>query len=86
MLYFVLTYRNRNSNSGYSSHILNTGHTYGSITDTMDVISTGKKGRYLNTLEKYHFYKININNLHMNDTHVNVHNPIFQIIHEIYDR
>jgi hypothetical protein len=39
--------RNNNSNSVYSSHILNTGHTYGSITDTMDVISTGRKGRYL---------------------------------------
>jgi hypothetical protein len=40
-----------NSNSGYSNHILNTGHTYGPVTDTMDVIRTGRKGRQLNTLE-----------------------------------
>jgi hypothetical protein len=26
--------RNNNSNSGYSNHIPNTGHTYGTITDT----------------------------------------------------
>jgi hypothetical protein len=39
--------RNNNSSSDYSSHILNTGHTYGSITDIMDVINTGSKGRYL---------------------------------------
>jgi hypothetical protein len=34
--------RNNNSNSVYSSHILH-GHTYGTITDTMDVIRTYKK-------------------------------------------
>jgi hypothetical protein len=44
--------RNNNNNSGYSSHVLSTGHTYGSVTDTMDVISTGRKSRHLNTLEK----------------------------------
>jgi hypothetical protein len=35
--------RNNNSNSGYSNHILNTGHTYGTITDTVDIVNTGKK-------------------------------------------
>jgi hypothetical protein len=30
--------RNNNSNSGYSKHILNTGHAYGTITDTIGVI------------------------------------------------
>jgi hypothetical protein len=27
-------------------------------------------GRYLNTSEKYHIYKISRNNLHMNDKHI----------------
>jgi hypothetical protein len=52
----------------------------------MDVIRTGRKGRHLNTLERYHIYKISGNNLHMNDTHTEVHNPIFQTVHELYDR
>jgi hypothetical protein len=43
----IHTIRNNSSNSGYSNYILNTGHLYGSLTDTMDVISTGRKGRYL---------------------------------------
>jgi hypothetical protein len=34
----------------------------------MDVIRIGRKGRHLNTLEKYHIYKISRNNLHMNET------------------
>jgi hypothetical protein len=76
--------RSNNSNSGYSSHILNTGHTYGTITDTMEIITTGRKGKYLNTLERYHIYEISRDNLHMNDTHIVTHNPIFEALHEIY--
>jgi hypothetical protein len=34
------------------------GHAYGTITDTMDVIRTGRKGKHLNTSEKYYIYKI----------------------------
>jgi hypothetical protein len=44
--------RNNNSNSGYSNHILNTGHSCGSITDTINILKTEKKGKHLNTLEK----------------------------------
>jgi hypothetical protein len=35
--------RSNNGNSGYSNHILTTGHTYGNITDTMHTIKTEKK-------------------------------------------
>jgi hypothetical protein len=42
--------RSNNGNSGYSNHILNTGHTYGNITDTMDIMKTEKKGKHMNTL------------------------------------
>jgi hypothetical protein len=30
----------------------------GTIMDTMDVIKTGKNGKHLNTLEKYHICRI----------------------------
>jgi hypothetical protein len=50
--------RGNNSNRGYSNHILNTGHTHGTITDTMEII-TRKKGKHLNPLERYHIYKAN---------------------------
>jgi hypothetical protein len=35
--------RNNNGNSGYSYNILNIGHAYGSITNTMKVIKNRKK-------------------------------------------
>jgi hypothetical protein len=45
---------------------------------------TQKKRKHLNTLEKYHMYKISKNNLHMNDTNIDTHNPIFTEMQEMY--
>jgi hypothetical protein len=50
--------RNNNSNSGYRNNILST--------ETMDVIRTRREDRHLNTLERYHIYRISRNNVHMN--------------------
>jgi hypothetical protein len=61
--------RSNNSNSGYQTHILNTVHAHGTIMVTMGIIKTGRKGKHLNTLEKYYIYRISKDNLHMNDTH-----------------
>jgi hypothetical protein len=59
--------RKSNSNSGYCNHIPSIGHKYSIITDTMDVIRTRRKGKHLNTLEKYYIHKISRDNLHMED-------------------
>jgi hypothetical protein len=75
-----------NSKTGYSSHILNTGHTYGTIEDTMEIIKVGRKEQYLNTLEKYHIYNVSRKNLHMNDTSIDAYNPIFEELHRIYTK
>jgi hypothetical protein len=55
------------------------------MVDTMDVIRISNKGKYLNTLEKYYIYKISRKGLHMNDMNINEHNPIFEVLHGIYD-
>jgi hypothetical protein len=51
--------------------------------DTMGIITMGRKGKHLNTSERYHIYKTSRKNLHMNDTHINTHNPIFGVLQEI---
>jgi hypothetical protein len=72
--------RSNNSNSRYSNHILNyiwhSNRFY-------ERHKKRKEGRHLNTLEKFTFSR---NNLHMNNTHIEAHNPIFQTVHELYDR
>jgi hypothetical protein len=48
--------RSNNGNSEYPNHILNSGRSYGTTTDTMDIVRKEKKGKRFNTLEKYHIY------------------------------
>jgi hypothetical protein len=78
--------KSNNSNTGYSNHILNSGHNYGTIEDTMEIITMGRKGQYLKTLEKYHIPKVSRKNLHMNDTSSDAHHPIFEELHRIYTK
>jgi hypothetical protein len=66
--------KNNSSKSGYSNPILNTGHSSGSITDTMEIITIEIKGKHLNTLERCHIYKISKEGIHMNDMHDETHN------------
>jgi hypothetical protein len=68
--------RNNNGNSGYSNHMLNTGHAYGSRADTIKVLKMERKGKHLNTLEKYHIYKMSKDGLQMDDTYIDTYNPI----------
>jgi hypothetical protein len=78
--------RSNNSNTGYANHILNTEHTCGTITDIMEIRKTERKGRYLNTLERYYIYEITKDNLHLNDTNIDIHNPIFKALHRNYTK
>jgi hypothetical protein len=55
--------------SKYSQHVLDTGHAYDTIEETMEVIQTAKKGHLLNTLERFYIYDLSGRKLQMNDTH-----------------
>jgi hypothetical protein len=81
----VISWEN-NNNTGYANRILNIGHTYGTMADTMEIIRIGRKGKYFNTWEKYHIYEVSRDNLHMNDTHIDPHYPIFEALDKIYSR
>jgi hypothetical protein len=68
--------------SGYAQHILNTRHSYGNIEDVMDIIKTERKGKHLDTLEKYHTF---CTYKHLNDNNIDIHNPIFNIVYKLND-
>jgi hypothetical protein len=44
LLTFFLAIRSNKGNSGFSTPLLSTDHTYGTVTDTMDIIKTRGKG------------------------------------------
>jgi hypothetical protein len=54
--------------------------------NTMEIITIGRKGKYLNTLEKYHIYRMSRDNLHMNEAHTDTHNHTFEALHRIHTR
>jgi hypothetical protein len=70
--------------STYAQHILNNGHTYGNIHDTMDILKIIQKGRHMNILEKFHIYCAYREGIHMNEALPDTHNPIFNTLYEHY--
>jgi hypothetical protein len=72
--------RTNKTTSRYAQHILETGHTYGTIEDTLNILHREKNGPLMNTLEQFHIYKLSRNNLQLNDTYTDTHNPIFKLI------
>jgi hypothetical protein len=53
--------------------------------DTMDILHIERKGPLMNTLELFHIYNLRKENLQMNDTYADTHNPIFNLIKEHYN-
>jgi hypothetical protein len=46
----------------------------------MDILQIAKKGKYINKLEKFYIYKTTKQNLQLNDTYTDIHNPIFDTL------
>jgi hypothetical protein len=43
-------------NPKYVQHILDKGHTYGTVTETLEILYTEKKGHFIDTQEIFHTY------------------------------
>jgi hypothetical protein len=52
----ILAIRTYKHTSKYAQHILDTGHAYGKMEETMDAIHITRKGNLLNTLERFYIY------------------------------
>jgi hypothetical protein len=74
--------KHNSDTSTYAQHILNNGHTYGNINDTMDIIKITQKNRHMNILENFHIYCAYRDNTHMNEILFDIHNPIFDTLYE----
>lgn len=69
--------------------ILNTGHSYGTIDETVEIVKTEKKrkkGKDLDTLEKYCMYLSHQQNVHLNNTYTDNHSPIFNCLYHYYQK
>jgi hypothetical protein len=72
--------RNNKNETGFLHHILNTGHSYNKIENTLKILNIQDKGPYLNTLEKFRIYKTKKTGILLNDNYADIYNPIFELI------
>jgi hypothetical protein len=76
--------RTNRSNSKFAQHILDTGQTYNTIDQTMEILHIEKKGHKLNTLERFVIYTLTKKSRQLNDTYTMMNNPIFDILMKTY--
>jgi hypothetical protein len=68
--------------TGYSRHILHTGHTYGSIGKKPTILRKAKKRKFLNSLEKYHIFPASKQDIHMNEFGIEHNNTMYETIYQ----
>ena len=66
--------------SGFAQHLLDEGHTFGPMENIMDVVHYAKKGRMMDTLEKFHIYEVTQRDIQINDKSTIQRNPIFDTL------
>jgi hypothetical protein len=70
----IQAFQNNRPDTGYSRHILDTGHAYGNMENTMSIIRKTRKGKFMNSLEKHHIFLANKQEIHMNEFHIDIDN------------
>jgi hypothetical protein len=76
------SFKYNNQNSKFAQHAIETGHEFGKRNDVMSIEFLGKKGRYLDTIEKFYIYQEAKNNNQINDKYRVTYNKIFETILE----
>jgi nitrate reductase beta subunit len=72
--------------AGYANHILNKNYAYGNIDDTMDIIKIENNDILRDTFERNYIYKAQQEGIHLNDTHANTKNPIFETVYKYQEK
>jgi hypothetical protein len=75
---------NSGQNSKFAQHIVDTAHEYRTIDQTMEILYIGKKGRVLDTQERFHIYEMSKQNIQLNDNFTETFNPIYDTIIAAY--
>jgi hypothetical protein len=65
-----------------TGQILGTGHTYGNIENTMTIIRNARKGKFLNSFEKYYIFRARKQEIHTNEFNVDHNKTIFETMYQ----
>jgi hypothetical protein len=73
-------YKYQNPKSKFALHLLEYNHPIAPIHDIMEIIYNTSKGRFMNTIEQYHIYRITQSNIQINDKNTVKPNAIFKTL------
>jgi hypothetical protein len=76
------SYKYNPQNSTFAQHIIESKHRFGKKVDIMTIKFFGKKGKYLDTMEKFYIYQQTKKSNQLNDKHTVIYNKIFETILE----
>jgi hypothetical protein len=69
-----------NHKSKFAQHLLENNHSIGPIDSIMEVLHTTRKGKLMDTLERFHIYNVTHENIQINDKNTPKPNIIFDTI------
>jgi hypothetical protein len=72
--------RSNEPKSAYAQHILEQGHEYGPLNETMTLVKTCKKGRCMNILEQFFIQSYQKSETLIEEQHPIEENPLFNFI------
>jgi len=73
-------FKYNNPKSKFAAHLLDNQHSMGKIDDIMEILHITKKGRKMDTIEKYHIYKETKEGTQINDKNTIKPNKIYEAI------
>jgi hypothetical protein len=73
-------FKYRNNKSTFAQHLLENGHSVGSMEDIMETMYVTKKGHLMNTLEKFYIFRETRLNNQINDKSTVKPNVVFDVI------
>ena len=64
--------------SNFATHLIDNIHSIGPINEIMKILYTTTKGRFMDTIERFHIYKETRANNHIHDKNAVTTNAIFE--------
>ena len=77
---YYRNFRHNNAKSNFATHFLENQHSLGIINDIMNILHITKRGRAMDTIERYHIYKETKNGAQINDKNTMKPNTIYETI------
>ena len=73
-------YKYANCKSKFAQHLLEHNQSIGPIDNIMEVLHHSKKGKSMDTIERFHIYEITRENIQINDKNTSKPNAIFEMV------